>query len=238
MTTVEVEQAIWAEERRLVEWGVRLIQESEQLEAIEAARTVMANVSPALLVELAIWKMADRIQSDIRTEALIAERNAERWAVEAAREKAEVEPLLDGDGRCPVCRKRHTSVRTMGPCLSKLRQREAIEKDARQQGTDEAALRDQLYRDDWSRMAKLVAGFADKLRMEWTAELLSSPIAMPDGTRTTWGAATVEQHRARAAMFEANATANAQGAARHLLAVHELEAAGVDCLNDLVAVEK
>lgn len=81
----------------------------------------------------------------------------------------------------------------------------------------------------------IVDDYKDQLRIEWTAQLLASEIAMPDGTLTTWGAATIEQHEARAAMFEANAVANAEGAARHLKAIDELRAAGVGCLRDLVA---
>lgn len=74
------------------------------------------------------------------------------------------------------------------------------------------------------------------LSMAWTPALLAERIAMPDGEQTTWGAATVAQHRRRAEMFEAQAEAGIDGAARHRLAMAELEATGSDNLNALVSV--
>jgi hypothetical protein len=81
-----------------------------------------------------------------------------------------------------------------------------------------------------------VAKFTAELRIEWTAELLGSDFALADGTRVTWGEATVEQHEERAAMFQRNAVANAEGAARHLHALEALKFAGRETLNDLVGV--
>ena len=80
-----------------------------------------------------------------------------------------------------------------------------------------------------------IAEWKGQLRIEWTAELLDSTFAMRDGTRVAWGDATVEQHRERAEMFEANAIANAQGAARHRYAIDALEAAGARSLRELGA---
>jgi hypothetical protein len=79
-----------------------------------------------------------------------------------------------------------------------------------------------------------VAAYERSLRIEWTAELLESEFALGDGTRVTWGEATVEQHRARAEMFQNNAAANLEGAARHRKAIAALSEAGASSLGELV----
>lgn len=83
-------------------------------------------------------------------------------------------------------------------------------------------------------LACLLDEWKDHLRIEWTAELLESEISMPDGRRTTWGAASLDDHRKRKAMFESNAVANLEGAARHAKAIEDLESTGASCLNDVV----
>ena len=67
----------------------------------------------------------------------------------------------------------------------------------------------------------------------WSAELRAQAIRMPDGEATTWGAATVEQHARRAAMFTDLSVANAEGAARHRSAIRDLESAGAASLDEL-----
>ena len=69
--------------------------------------------------------------------------------------------------------------------------------------------------------------------MAWSGDLRSQAIRMPDGETTTWGAATIEQHARRVAMFATTATANIEGAARHRRAIDDLKAAGVATLDDL-----
>lgn len=80
---------------------------------------------------------------------------------------------------------------------------------------------------------KLVQQRARDLTVEWTSELLAAEIAMPDGTRTTYGEATVEQHRKRYGMLIKLSTANAHAAAIHQRAMNELNDAGVETLNQL-----
>lgn len=87
------------------------------------------------------------------------------------------------------------------------------------------------------RLGKTLTDYAAGLRIEWTAQLLASPFALPDGTQVTWGAATIDQHRLRVAMFSATALASLEGAGRHERAVCELQAAGVGTLAELVAVQ-
>lgn len=81
-----------------------------------------------------------------------------------------------------------------------------------------------------------VSRHRDSMVIEWSAELLARQISLPDGTQTTWGAATREQHIARAEMFEKFATANIEGAARHRRAAEDLKVAGVPTLNALTEV--
>lgn len=76
---------------------------------------------------------------------------------------------------------------------------------------------------------------AEEKLIVWTRDLLSAEFRLADGTLTSWGAATIEQHRERVEMFTKNATASTMGAGRHLQAVQELEASGAPTLNDLAA---
>lgn len=82
-------------------------------------------------------------------------------------------------------------------------------------------------------MARSIREFERELRLEWTNELLAAGFALPDGTTTTWGDATIDQHRSRLEMLTANAVANADAAARHMKAIDEIEAAGCSSLNEL-----
>lgn len=65
-----------------------------------------------------------------------------------------------------------------------------------------------------------------ELYVQWTDELLSAEIAMPDGSRTTWGLATIEQHQVRRDRFASNAMANMECAARHAQAIDALTTSG------------
>lgn len=76
---------------------------------------------------------------------------------------------------------------------------------------------------------------AAAIRLELTSELLGSVFALGDGIRVTWADATAEQHRQRAEMTTANAVANAEDAARHLVAVRMIEAGSVETLGELVS---
>jgi hypothetical protein len=122
------------------------------------------------------------------------------------------------------------------------RQRKFDERNSRPEVVAERERRDHEYAEErdairerhWARMHQLVSDFAMDLRLQWTAELLASEFALPDGSAVTWGDATVEQHEARREMFAANAVANVEGAARHKAAITALTSADAKCLNDLV----
>lgn len=87
----------------------------------------------------------------------------------------------------------------------------------------------------WSALSDALDRYTKELRVQWTAELLSSEFALADGTRVTWGEATREQHIERRDIFMRNASANLEGAARHQQAIDALEG-NAATLNDLVQV--
>ena len=84
-----------------------------------------------------------------------------------------------------------------------------------------------------AKMSGFIDDFATELRMQWTEELLATEFGLADGTRVTWGSATIDQHNERRDMFMANAQANAEGAARHTAAIRALEESGARCLDNL-----
>lgn len=101
-----------------------------------------------------------------------------------------------------------------------------------QEGWDEL----RVHEDKWrARRIEIQQGYENQLRaelfVEWTSALLGAEIAMPDGTRTTWGEATIEQHERRRAMSAGNAMANMENAARHAEAVDLLRQTGALNLN-------
>ncbi|WP_284984318.1 hypothetical protein [Arthrobacter sp. efr-133-TYG-118] len=93
---------------------------------------------------------------------------------------------------------------------------------------------------NWSQyhaeMRKVFEDYGAQLRIEWTKELLDSEFALPDGTRLTWGDATIEHHEQRVVMFTNNAIANAEGAARHQKAINDLREAGRATLREMAGV--
>jgi hypothetical protein len=75
----------------------------------------------------------------------------------------------------------------------------------------------------------------NEIRLEVTEELLSTKIALGDGTQVTWGEATAAQLRQRADMLLAMAAGDVKGAARLRKAAEMIEDADVTCLDDLDA---
>ena len=83
-------------------------------------------------------------------------------------------------------------------------------------------------------LSRILDDYADRLRIEWTAELLASTFALPDGTRILWGEATLAQHEERLQMLVRNAEANLEAAARHRAAMAAIVRADALCLNEVV----
>jgi hypothetical protein len=88
-----------------------------------------------------------------------------------------------------------------------------------------------------AKMAGIVGSIYQELneqkKMQWTQELLNTIFSTTDGSRVTWGNATIAQHQDRIVMFEQNAAINLEGASRHVAAIEALREAGVSCLNEL-----
>jgi hypothetical protein len=110
-------------------------------------------------------------------------------------------------------------------------------RDRRERRQAAAERREEESYERMEAIARIIQDHSRALRMEWTEELLASGFALPDGEVVTWGDATIGQHQQRASMFEANAQANAQGAARHLHAIQVLTTAGASCLREVVSGE-
>lgn len=83
---------------------------------------------------------------------------------------------------------------------------------------------------------RLIERRAEEVGIEWTAALLTTTVALPDGSRVEWGEATREQHAARLDMLAKHAAGELETAARHRAAIGAIDAAGVQCLNELAAV--
>lgn len=91
-----------------------------------------------------------------------------------------------------------------------------------------------VEREQWKkRIDSIIEERAASINMRWTADLLTTTVALPDGSRVAWGAATREQHAVRLEMLKKHATTELETATRHQAAIDALDAAGVDCLNEL-----
>lgn len=205
--------------------GIRLVEADGDQPAIRTAvRTALAHAPAVVVTELAVEMLEDLIRNRLRAETLRAERDASRVAMEAEYEAERAEYARLHPPKRP---KRGT--RAYREWVNASPENLAWEIERQE-------LEAELDREFSGKINQSLRDYAARLRVEWTAELLGSTIAMPDGTLTTWGAATLDQHQERVAMFEANAVANAEGAARHLRAVADLNEAGVGSLNELAQV--
>lgn len=96
--------------------------------------------------------------------------------------------------------------------------------------------REESYRLAWAKVDEAFSRLKNELRMEWTSELLGSEFALGDGTTTTWGDATREQHLLRMALHKRNAVAGMEGYARHAAALEEIERTGSANLREALTV--
>lgn len=83
------------------------------------------------------------------------------------------------------------------------------------------------------RLRDIISDFESALRVTWDRELLDSEFALPDGSVTTWGEATVPQHQERCDMHTRNAQSGIEGAARHQRAIKDLTITSTATLNEL-----
>lgn len=82
-------------------------------------------------------------------------------------------------------------------------------------------------------VGNIIDRYADEIRFELTSELLESVFATGDGTKVTWGLATVEQHNERVTALTKMVAGTSETAAMHLRAVQMIRAAGVHTLGEI-----
>ncbi|BBY11002.1 hypothetical protein [Mycobacterium marseillense] len=82
-------------------------------------------------------------------------------------------------------------------------------------------------------VTKLIRDVADEVRFEVTAELLDTMFATGDGTRVSWGDATIAQHTERVDTLTKMIAGTSETAAMHIAAVRMCEGAGVDTLRQI-----
>lgn len=80
---------------------------------------------------------------------------------------------------------------------------------------------------------QLIARIRHETLVEWTSELLNTEFALADGSRLTWGNATLEQHESRITMLQANAVANIEALNRHYAAVMAIIENGTRSLSEI-----
>lgn len=102
-----------------------------------------------------------------------------------------------------------------------------------------------VRRDEQRHLAKLVASFRPSLLPSvpsiGTSEflpLLRRTIKVGKGNRTTWGLATIEEHKTRLAMLMAQRNGLTETIRRHEEAIRLLEESGATCLAELANVEE
>lgn len=79
-------------------------------------------------------------------------------------------------------------------------------------------------------IGQIVSGYADRIRLELTEELLESAFALGNGERVTWGQATIDQHTQRIALLTGNIAGNIETAARHQTAIDMIQEVGAENL--------
>lgn len=174
-----------------------------------AASDSLVGQTTAVYRQLAVATVVDAIRRRRRQQTAAAEEAAQR-----AREQE-----IQAFNESPEARERNARFEAQWKQRELEREQEELER-VRRHGEE---------------MRELVERFRESIIMEWTAEVLGSAFTLEDGTKVTWGEASIEQHERREAMFTRNAVKNAEGAARHRQAIIDLRAAGVARLADLVS---
>jgi flagellar biosynthesis GTPase FlhF len=98
--------------------------------------------------------------------------------------------------------------------------------------TDPAEAR-RLYPTPWERFADAIQEFRAQVRLELTVELLSTTFALGDGRKTTWGRASVADHRMRMEMLTDQAMGTLETVVLHEKAIEMIAEHGVTCLTDV-----
>lgn len=170
----------------------------------DAARDAVNPLSRGALLLLAEAAIVDHVRATLRREGLEKERSAERQRDEERAAQDAKRAAWESSPEGIAARERRET----------------------------EWLNERMERDEQraQRLRAVFEQYEADLKIQWTAELLASEFSLADGTRVTWGEATLAQHTARRDMFRDNAAANMEGAARHSAAIRELERSGADCL--------
>jgi hypothetical protein len=83
------------------------------------------------------------------------------------------------------------------------------------------------------RVYELIDEVAEDVRLETTRELLDTFFALGDGTRTTWGSATIAEHEQRIELLARQSAGVIDTAASHRAAIDMIGEAGVTCLAEV-----
>jgi len=192
-----------------------------------AAQALDAYVGESDLRTIAIMYLVDMARRNARGVAAAAERDATSREIATqvtARTDGHIGSAKPGSwskrNRCHNCEKCKAGWRYVEE-----HQAEWDAEDKKRQEEHDEKIR-KIY-DDYE------ADIRREMIVEWS-KLLGVEIAMPNGERTTWGMATIEQHRLRHEMLVQNAMINAENAARHAEAISLLERTGAVNLHEVV----
>lgn len=231
-----------------------------EVEARTIARREILALSARDLRSLAIEEVASEIDHYRRAEArrveaeaaALAAYHAERREEFARRERFERERIAayrswrddpgqlswDMESGYPSSTERKRFVRWLGDgyeaWYAKLTERcgEFVQGDFHVRGTSG------FYAEKRSiAVGKMLDEVAEMTRLEVTKELMETLFALGDGTRVTWGEATITQHEQRLAMLTGNIEGLADTAARHRRAIEMIQEAGVTSLRELSNAE-
>lgn len=182
----------------------------------DVAREIVARQDPDLVLAMAVELVVDAVARAQRQATLDAERRAQ--GEPSLHEAARPWPMSPMPRKGTTARRKWETETPEGRAYAEQCVKDQIRADQMMMGVIGNALN----------------RYAEDLRIQWTAELLDSTFTLADGTPVAWGEATVEQHAERRQMFLNNAHANMEGAARHEVALRELQASGKPTLRDMV----
>jgi len=91
---------------------------------------------------------------------------------------------------------------------------------------------------EWLReVDRMIERRAKKAGIAWASDLITLSFSLADGSRVTWGDATIAQHRARRLMLSTHAAAELASATRHEAAIKAItNQPGAACLADVLGV--
>lgn len=226
-----------------------------------AARAV-ASIPSTERVRLLVDLLTSRIQERRRTKARVVEQRAtleenqrrsreERVAYvakhrETCDKKHAVDSLAD-DGSyhaCVACDRRRQKETPEGKAATaEWHQKRADNQQERAEAVAKEALRqadpaeyDRRYPSAWDLVVRAVSDYRDEVRLELTTELLGTSFALGDGRRTTWGAASADDHSQRIEILMQGVEGSARTMILHEKALEILEQRGARCLNDVRSV--